>query len=254
MHGSRLPVAGRGLPLLCALLLLVACGSGPASQATRTPTLAPLPSVPAVTSTAVQFSTSDHITLAGQLFGQGTTAVVCSHMLNTTQQIWINTGLPQRLAQRGYLVLTYDFRGTGQSQGQYNPSMNALDLSAAVNFVRQQGATRLVLLGASMGGTASLKVAASMPVAAVVTLSAPLNYGVAITNQDLQGMGGAKLFINSQGDAYATDTTFMFGEVRSPKELHLYDGEAHGTEIFTTDDTDLTWRILAFLAHYAPAQ
>ena len=254
MHCSRLHFAGRGLPLLCVLLLLVACGSGPAAQATPTPTLPPLPSVPTVTSTAVHFSTSDHVTLAGQLFGQGKTAVICSHMLDTSQEIWSSSGIPQRLAQRGYLVLTYDFRGNGESQGQIDPSMNALDLSAAVNFVRQQGATQLVLVGASMGGTASLKVAASMPVAAVVTLSAPENYGVAVTLQDLQGMSGAKLFINSQDDTYTADTTFMYEQVRSPKEMHLYDGAAHGTYIFDDYNRDLTWRILNFMAQYAPAQ
>ena len=254
MHCSRLLMAWRGLPLLCALLLLVACGSGPAAQATPTPTLPPLPSVPTVKSTAVHFSTSDHVTLAGQLFGQGKTAVICSHMLDTGEEIWIANGIPQRLAQRGYMVLTYDFRGYGQSQGESDTSMNALDLSAAVNFVRLQGATQLVLLGASMGGTASLKVAASMPVAAVVTLSAPENFGVAITEQDLQGMVGAKLFINSQDDTYTADATFMYDQVRPPKEIHLYDGAAHGTELFAEYDADLTWRILNFLAHYAPTQ
>jgi uncharacterized protein len=133
------------------------------------------------------------------------------------------------------------------SQGESDTSMNALDLSAAVNFVRQQGATQLVLLGASMGGTASLKVAASVPVAAVVTLSAPENFGVAVTEQDLQGMGGAKLFISSQDDTYTADATFMYEQARPPKEIHLYDGAAHGTELFAEYDADLTWRILNFL-------
>src|SRR5258708_1662410 len=71
MHCSRLLMAGRGLPLLCALLLLVGCSSGPAQQATSSPALSPLPSVPVVTSTVVHFSTSDHIRLAGRIFGQG---------------------------------------------------------------------------------------------------------------------------------------------------------------------------------------
>jgi esterase/lipase len=149
-------------------------------------------------------------------------------------------------------VLTYDFRGYGDSQGERAVSMNALDLSAAVNFVRQQGATQVVLLGASMGGTASLKVAASVPVAAVVTLSAPADFGVTVTEQDLQGMGGAKLFINSQFDTYSEDTSSMYAQAQPPKEIQMYKGTAHGTDIFDNYETDLTWRILNFLEHYAP--
>src|SRR5690348_2369013 len=105
--------------LVLVLLLLAACGSGAASRAkpgpTPTPRSAPTAPIPNVPAQAVHFQTLDHVQLAGLLYGQGKTAVICSHETRTSKLIWSTSGIPQRLAQRGYLVLAYDFRGYGDS-------------------------------------------------------------------------------------------------------------------------------------------
>jgi pimeloyl-ACP methyl ester carboxylesterase len=244
--------------LVCLLLLLAACASGTASRANPSPTptpgitpTAPIPNIPAK---AVHFQTADHVQLAGLLYGQGKTAVLCSHQTNSSKLIWSASGIPQRLAQRGYLVLAYDFRGYGESASGGTLNFDA-DLRAAIAFVRQQGATKIVLLGSSMGGTVSLKVAASAAVASVITLSAPEHLAaISVSDSEVQAITAPKLFVNSQDDTYAPDTEHMYTIASQPKQLRIYAGAAHGVSIFDgPSGASLTQLLLAFIAQYAPA-
>jgi dienelactone hydrolase len=127
-------------------------------------------------STAVTFDSADGVHLEGRLFGRGNdVGVVLSHELPADQSSWWD--FAQRLADEGYLALTFDFRGycpggnAGCSQGERDISQIWQDVLGAVDFVRAQGAGRVMLVGASMGGTASLVAAAhsSAPIAAVIT-------------------------------------------------------------------------------------
>ncbi len=256
MQWSQLRPTGRAFLLVCALFMFVACGSempsSPASVSTPHPT--PTPTTPVVPSRLVHFSTSDHVQLAGVLFGHGKTAVVCSHELHTTKAIWSQSRIVPLLALHGYMVLAYDFRGNGDSAGQADAGTLDVDLHAASAFVRQQGATKLVLLGSSMGGTATLKAAAREQVAAVATLSAPQDFGPGVSDAEVKAIRAAKLFVNSQNDDYASNTTHMYGIADPPKEIKLYSGSLHGTDIFASEDgSDLIQRILNFVVQYAPA-
>jgi dienelactone hydrolase len=258
MKGSRL------LPLMGLLFLLASCGSGTPSQPASLPTprptptlgITPTPTIPTVSSRLVHFLTSDHVQLTGLLYGHGKTAVICSHELRTTKIIWSESGIVQRLAVRGYLALAYDFRGNGDSAGQFDASKLDVDLRAAIAFVGNLGATRIILLGSSMGGTATLKVAASQQVTAVITLSAPQEFGVNVSDAEVEAIKAPKLFVNSKDDGFASDTMHMYSVATPPKEIQMYPGSAHGTSIFDAggeNGTDLTQLILNFVRHYAPA-
>ncbi len=248
------------LLLVFMLLFLVACSAGAPSQPTVVPTshptpspgITPTPTISAIPSRLVHFLTSDHIQLAGLLYGSGKTAVICSHELRTTKIIWSDSGIPQLLASRGYMVLAYDFRGNGDLEGQFDTTKLDVDLRAAIAFVHQQGATRIVLLGSSMGGTATLKVAASEPIAAVITLSAPQDFGVNVSDTDVKAIHAPKLFVNSQDDTFSSDTVHMYTIANPPKEIYLYPGTAHGTAMFDENGDDLIQRILNFVSHYVP--
>ena len=62
-------------------------------------------------SKAITFESTDGVTLAGRLFGpdQGTAGVVLAHMLPSDQSAWYF--FANRLGERGYRVLTFNFRG-----------------------------------------------------------------------------------------------------------------------------------------------
>ena len=255
----------RLLFLICLFLILVGCGSGagsrtattamPGATVAPTPTVVPTPGIPAVSARTVHFVTSDHLHLTGSLYGHGKTIVICSHMLHTTREIWSESGIPQRLAVQGYEVLTYDFRGNGDSEGPPDIWSLDVDLRAAVAFAKQQGATKIVLMGASMGGTASLKVASEEQVSAVISLSGPQSFSVNVSDQEIQAMNIPKLFMASETDTpFVTDAKHMYAIASQPKEISIYPGNNHGTDIFGGENgDDPAQRIFHFLAQYVPA-
>ena len=134
-------------------------------------------------STAVTFTTADGVKLAGRLFGpdDATAGVVLAHMLPADQSSWYD--FAQRLGSMGYRALTFDFRGycpggdAGCSEGQAR-SRDLAGRAGGEGLPDLEGRRRgSALMGASMGGTASLVAAAQVPteIEAVITLSAPVS-------------------------------------------------------------------------------
>jgi uncharacterized protein len=240
-----------------ATVVLAGCGnSGSTSQTSppATPTLAQPTATFAVATRDAWFTTTDGVRLGGTLYGKGTTGVALAHQVNGMQSQW--KGFAQQLAARGYLALAFDFRGRGISEGTFNTDTEDVDLRTAITYLRAQGATRIVVMGASLGGAVALQVAATEPVVAVATLSAVATFpGQLVTDAVITSIKAPKLFINSAGDAAAHDTQHMYDVASPPKAIHLYSGNAHGVALFgDSNSPDLNERLLTFLATYAPAK
>ena len=116
--------------------------------------------------------TSDGVRLDARHFpAAGQYLVILLHMYPADQTSWFD--FATELQERGVDALTFDFRGYGASQGEKDPGVADLDVSAALALAHERGFERVVLIGASMGGTAAIVVAAAEPVDGVVALSAP---------------------------------------------------------------------------------
>jgi uncharacterized protein len=78
---------------------------------------------------------------------------------------------------RHYAVVAFSFRGHGRSSGKTSVGPEeVLDVAAAVRFARDQGYSKVAVVGFSMGGAISLLYAAqeqAAPPDAVVSVSAP---------------------------------------------------------------------------------
>jgi pimeloyl-ACP methyl ester carboxylesterase len=211
-------------------------------------------------SRAVSFRSPDGVRLSGRLFGDGTVGVVLSHMLPADQTSWWD--FASELADQGYTALTYDFRGccpggdAGCSEGSKEISAIWQDVLGAIDEIRSAGATRVALIGASMGGTASL-VAASKPgvdVEAVITLSAPPSIEGLVAGTDTLGtVTAAKLFIAGSGDAQAADfAQQLLDSSPQPKRLDIVPSDDHGTDLLTGNQSGpLRTTILNYLQEYA---
>src|SRR5205814_568913 len=85
-----------------------------------------------------------------------------------------------RLATLGYTTIAFDLRGFGLSQRRTGEALFRydLDIAAAARLARSLGATKVILVGASIGANAVVVAAASVkpPVAGVVSLSAPATF------------------------------------------------------------------------------
>lgn len=205
---------------------------------------------PATSAPSVSFATSDGLTLRGHVFGSGDAWIILSHMFPDDQTAWFP--FAGELAGRGYHVLTYDFRGYGESDGQKQIDRIDRDLAAATAYVRQQHPRRIVLVGASMGGTASVIVASAGAGDGLITLSAPMTFrGL---NAGDSPLTLPTLFISSQEDDDNQVSAQTFYENASgEKSIDILPGSAHGIGLLSSPQApQVRADIFKFLDRYAP--
>jgi len=199
----------------------------------------------------VSFATADGITLRGRQWGSGHRAVVLSHMYGTDQSAW--SALAPTLAGAGYRVLTYDFRGVGRSGGRLVVGQVDRDVLAAIRYVRAQGARQVFLIGASMGGTASLVAAGQTRVDGVVVMASGTQFAGLNARPHLAGLTVPKLFIVGSGDSpFIHSARFMYERTPHPKQLVVIPSAQHGTYLLQSKHRAAIERaIVEFLKKYA---
>ena len=212
-------------------------------------------------SQAITFESSDGVELAGRLFGpdDATAGIVMAHMLPADQSSWFD--FADRVGELGYRVLTFDFRGycpggdAGCSQGTKRVSALWQDVQGAVDYLKEQGTKRIGLVGASMGGTASLVVASRSDEAirAVVTLSAPVSIdGLVAGPEILAATNAAKLFIAGNGDGVAAQSAqAFFDQSAPPKRVEILTTADHGTDLLEGNQGEIARNlIIGWLEQY----
>ena len=199
----------------------------------------------------VTFNTEDGIQLSGHLFGSGDVGVVLSHMRPADQESW--WPFARVLRDKGYLALAFDFRGYRDSGGEMDIDNIDRDVQAALDFLNGKGVSKVFLIGASMGGTASLKVASRQEVAGVITLSAPFAIEGLDAREDVQYISGPKLFIAAREDKFYARSVDLFEQMApDPKERQIVDGNAHGTNLLDGDSGPrVQGLIVDFLRRYS---
>lgn len=159
-------------PFLVLLSLLAAVAAGPSATAA--------PAHDCVKGNELWFRTADGVKLVGHRFGGvrpgAKTVVVLAHQSGGSVCEWLTYS--RRLARLGFFAFPFDFRGNGFSEGRQRPTRYPGDVAAAVRAMRGLGARKVVVVGSSMGGIATLVAAANLrpAVASVVSLSAPAAY------------------------------------------------------------------------------
>lgn len=196
--------------------------------------------------------------LAGYEYGAGSTGIVFASQSDGTACDWMPEA--SRLGKLGYRTLAFDFHGFGASGRMPGPF--STDVNDAIEFLTDEGATSIVLVGASMGGTAVLAatVQTKTKPTAVVALSSPASYADSdalaaaphITIPLLMMCGSQDLgFVGDVQNIYAAATA------TKQKQLVLADTSAHGFQLVEAGSNNQPEpRALAaysaFLAKYAP--
>ena len=216
--------------------------------ALESPTSAPLDDI--LASHTVTFDTEDGATINGELYGTGRTAVIFSVMGNCKPG-WRE--FAQLAAAQGYMALTYQWRGCKANSVDDVLIQKFLDdTRAAITFVREQGAEKIILVGASLGGCASAKLAVESQASGLVVLASPPSipqWGFEIEAADLN-TDIPKLFITAENDntVPADSTRALYDLAAEPKEWQTYTGSAHGTDLFEGQSAaELQQRILGFI-------
>lgn len=193
----------------------------------------------------------EELILDGHLFGRSNkVGVILSHMRPNDQTAWYP--FAQRLADEGYAALTFDFRGYGDSQGDVNYDKLDDDLREALRFMRvDRGLDTVFLVGASMGATTSLVVAAEADVAGIVAVSPPAEFEGQKALEALPNIEAPTLLIASEGDAPSLRFDELVDAGGSNVESKLYLGKAHGTALFdpTNEHSEAIQQLLLTFLH-----
>ena len=213
------------------------------------PTAAPLDDI--LASHSVTFDTPDGATITGELYGSGDTAVIFSVMGNCDPG-WRR--FAQLTAAQGLAAFTFQWRGCRESGSANETELKLFvdDLRGAINFMREQGAQKIILAGASLGGCASAKLAVESQADGLIVIAAPpeiSQWGFEITSADLND-DIPKLFITAENDDTVSqeETRALFDLAAEPKEWQIYPGTAHGTDLFEGESgAELQQRILDFI-------
>ena len=237
--------------LIILIWLTTACGGN--SPSPTTPTLESKATIPVLnfSSEAIEFTTEDSVMLGGTLFRskeQGDTAFLLAHMAgDSDQEDW--HPFAKELADIGISALAFDFRcyGLSECSGGSGP-LSSIDLSAAINYLKEQGFKNIICMGASMGGRGCVSVAFDQELAGLIIIS-----GTAAAEPDRQNLNDfispemPKLFIVSGSDHIAGRTeamTKLFESASEPKTFELLSGSAHGIELFDSKNEEIIRNII----------
>ena len=193
------------------------------------------------------FESADGVTLCGRHFGNGDVTVALAHMRPSDQESW--APFAERLAEEGYAAFTFNFRGYAPSGGDKDAGLIDLDLGGALDYLAARGVERPVLVGASMGGTAAIKVAANRDVAGVVALSAPREIEGLSAADYVAGVEEPKYFMVAEDDTDARlDGAALYDASPEPRYFEVFVGGEHGTELVYGRHSELVQgRILELL-------
>ena len=206
----------------------------------------------------VSFPAGDGATIHGTIYGAGTRGVVLAHGGRYDSSGWAPQA--RRLAEAGFFVLAFDFRGVGRSAAAGDGALTTQetgrhqDVLGAVRYLRSRGATTVGVVGASMGGDYAAEAAEADPDAIdrLVLIAAGAYTTVA-------RMGGPKLFIMTRDDIIGDNTPRMpairarYDRASGPKRFVTLEGAAHAQAIFETPQGETLLReLIAFLSAGSP--
>ena len=196
-----------------------------------------------VAATTFWFKTADGAKLDGATLGTGPTGVVLATEYPSELCQWLPEALVLRA--RGLRVLLFDFRGLGLSPTPAHVRAQldyVQDVVGAARELRVRGATRVYLMGASLGATSSIVAAARIrpAVAGVVSLSGEADLSGTFPGSGLDAVAAAKrlkvpvLFVAAKQDSLvpAADVARIHAALHSKgSEVVIFPGGYHGWDL-----------------------
>jgi esterase/lipase len=163
--------------------------------------------------------------LDGVVLGGGPVGVVLAHERGRNLCDWLPYA--HHLAKMGFTAIAFDFKTHAAGLVE--------SVEAAAGELSRRGVDGVVLIGASMGGTAVLDAGRAVPgLLGVVSVSGPASYGDANAAKGVRALRAPVLFIVAHDDSeFLGDARSIYAHARSTdKTLEVLPGFAHGTGFF----------------------
>ncbi|WP_093711916.1 alpha/beta hydrolase family protein [Actinacidiphila alni] len=174
---------------------------------------------------SITFPGTDGQDVEGYLDGTGSTGLVLAHQADGDVCQWVPHA--QELAADGYRVLAVNSAGS-----------EVRELTAAATYLRSKGVTKLLLVGASKGGTSVLSAAGTIapPVDAVVSLSAPTTYSGMDASMVVPNLAMPIFYMAAEFDSPFQDSTKELSKLSKKaqeNELTIVGGSNHGVSMLS---------------------
>jgi pimeloyl-ACP methyl ester carboxylesterase len=181
----------------------------------------------------VDLTTDDGFTLVAESYEGGPDWVLLGHMFTDDRRTW--DPIAAGFAERGYSVLVWDFRCHGESPcagERFSDGVADIwrDWNAALDHAVAEGAASVVAIGASMGGTSAIQVAADRDeIVAVGSISGPNRFKGLDALEHYERVTVPKLFIVGADDMAAPKFSRRFHEeATGPSRLEMLPTALHG--------------------------
>lgn len=191
------------------------------------------------------FHARDNTNLVSTFWQGNGPSVILLHQFNKDRHSY--DSFAQELHKNGFSVLSFDFRGFGESglnkdQFDVNDFLSLVsDVKAAKRFLEERNSNteKIFIIGASIGANTAMNYAPiDSHVEGIVLLSPGLEYkGIKIEESAKQYQGNIFL-VSSEGDEYSNKTVHKIMDIAktADKEIKIYPGSAHGTDLFYKSD------------------
>lgn len=188
----------------------------------------------------VNLKTNDNINIASTYYeSESGKGIILLHMLNKDKDTW--SALAKKLQDK-YKVLAIDLRGHGKSDLNWKSFSDKdfnnmlLDIDAAYKFLKSKGANKIAIIGASIGANIALNYGVENDASMIILLSPGLDYRGVKTEEAVTKFNNPILIVASKGDSYSYDSANKLHSLASgKKELKIYDGDKHGTDMLDED-------------------
>lgn len=208
----------------------------------------------------VSVPANDALMLVGDIYRPDTDAenhpaLLLFHMLGGDRSAY--APLIPDLLEAGYVVVSADLRGHGDTGGDQVWEQAEDDVQVWIDWIRTQDfvdQSRIGIIGSSIGANLALIGCANdADCIGVIAISPGLDYfNIQPEIAMVEGLAErAVLLIASHGDVYSADTIkHLFTNSTGDVSARLYRGSAHGTFFFRTDYDEISHGILSWLAEH----
>ncbi len=203
----------------------------------------------------VIFASDDGVSLVGSYYkpsigiNNSTPSVILLHMLGSDRGMWNN--FAQKLSQNGYVVLSVDLRGHGESIKQANSTISyqsfmprnfknmTLDVKAAKKYLteeRDANPNQISIIGASIGANLALNYAASdQSIKSVILLSPGLNYrGISTLDAIMKYKNPTYIVAAEEDSESAKDSKILCEKITCAENLRIFEKtNDHGTDMLS---------------------
>jgi pimeloyl-ACP methyl ester carboxylesterase len=202
----------------------------------------------------VSFPNAQGALLQGMIYGTGTVGLALAHQSDGNMCQW--DPFVKYFVDKGYRALEFDFSGFGKSPQREGSTVGG-DVVAAADFLRVRGATKIVLIGGSLGGAAVVDGAARIkpPVTAVADISGSGVAGLVDLRTEIGKITMPILFLSTERDSAPTAVAnLLFAATKAPgKELVVIKGKnIHGIPVLR--DPQGMAALEGFLGRNAPPE